>query len=143
MEKISSILPSTARIKSVDLKDGQAVRPGGPSFGRTIGSSPISKVAQQSTAQIALGKHEELMDRRTKDQKHAEMVKNISDGFFMKRINTPKEAMISIEDPIEQSFDMVNEYDLNSESDYIMDPASGEFIESSLVPPGSFVDLRA
>lgn len=37
MDKISGIIPSNARTRSVDTSKGQAVRPGAPAWGRPMG----------------------------------------------------------------------------------------------------------
>ncbi|MEI7973957.1 MAG: hypothetical protein WCH11_06280 [Bdellovibrio sp.] len=43
MEKISGILPSRPRLKSVDLQSAHPIRPGVPSFGRPVGSTSVQR----------------------------------------------------------------------------------------------------
>jgi hypothetical protein len=50
MEKISRILPSSARVQSTDLSAAAPVRPGTPTFGRAVGVStnhPDAKAARE------------------------------------------------------------------------------------------------
>ena len=52
MDKISGILPTSARISSVDLADSVAIRPGMPTFGARQGVSalkPVDRVSFSST----------------------------------------------------------------------------------------------
>ena len=110
MQKISGILPSTPRIASVDMKEGQAARPGGPSFGRPLGSSNgPGREALATTAQIAGQRHEELMDRRSKDMRDAELVKHMSDDFFMKRVQDEIPEIRTIPEMRNQSEQLENQ----------------------------------
>lgn len=62
MEKISSILPTSPRVKKVDLSDAAPVRPGTPTFGRPVGANAvkdrltISEQAKDIAFQETLGK---------------------------------------------------------------------------------------
>ncbi|MCB0342726.1 MAG: hypothetical protein H6626_14310 [Pseudobdellovibrionaceae bacterium] len=101
MDKISGILPSTSRIKSVDLREAGAARPGMPSFGRPIGTSELSNSQNRATtAQAASAVHGQLMDARSKSQNDAAIAQKITDGFFMKRFATPSPESTELEMPI-------------------------------------------
>ena len=86
MDKISGIIPSSARVTSVDMRESSPVRPGTPNFGRAEGSSSLKeaamKAAQLSTGEKALGAHAEQADWRSKDAQHASLVTELSDKFF-------------------------------------------------------------
>lgn len=89
MDKISGIIPSSPRLQAVDLKDSAPVRPGTPTFGRPEGVSSLKVAAiptfdVPTTAQRGMGAHQELMDWRSKDQRHAQMAAELSNRFFMK-----------------------------------------------------------
>lgn len=88
MEKISGIIPGSARVTSVDMKDASPVRPGTPAFGRPETNKGIGELKQElgvnSTAQKALAAHSELADWRSKDAKHAAVVNELTDKFFIK-----------------------------------------------------------
>ena len=55
MEKISRIIPTSARTKAVDVSKSQPVRPGAPTWGRTVGKvttrMPIEDRIEVSTAE--------------------------------------------------------------------------------------------
>ncbi|RME18068.1 MAG: hypothetical protein D6797_01090, partial [Bdellovibrio sp.] len=75
MEKISSILPSNSRITNVDLSQASgAARPGSPAFGRKIGVSTSRKGLPETTASRAVREQQALLQKRSQDQLHAEIV---------------------------------------------------------------------
>ena len=89
MDKISGIIPSSARLSSVDMKDSSPVRPGVPSFGRPEGTSSLKPtdvlaVPAESTARKGIAAQEQLSDWRTKDAKQAALAAEVTDKFFMK-----------------------------------------------------------
>jgi hypothetical protein len=86
---------------------------------------------------MAADKHNQLMETRTKAQLESEIVKRLSDGFFMRKA-------INDVDP---------RYDLGTEAPppnqvaavsgptLYQDPESGEMVEGNLMPPGSYLDV--
>jgi hypothetical protein len=85
MDKISGIIPSSARVSSVDLKEAAPVRPGTPGFGRPEGASSLkSSISPQDTARRGVSAQIEQMDWRSKDAANSSIVQSISDGFFSK-----------------------------------------------------------
>lgn len=75
MNKISGILPSSSRIRSVDLSDGPGRRPGAPEL-------PVSK-PQSLADKFSVTP---MTDRQRRTQKQTEIINSVSDGFFQKRI---------------------------------------------------------
>ena len=93
MEKLSSILPSNARLKSVDLEDAHPVRPGIPTHGRPVGMTSsqrdritISPQAKENAFNETLARKNPRMD------KNAEIVKTVTDNFFNKRVGPKVET---------------------------------------------------
>lgn len=92
MEKISSILPSNPRVKSVDVKDAHPVRPGVPAMGRPIGRSSnqdrftVSQKAKDLAFQETLGS-----GRNPRDEAHVKIVDTMAKNFFETRLQ-PKPA---------------------------------------------------
>lgn len=82
MEKISGILPQSARVASVDLKESSPVRPGTPAFGRTEGVSSLRDAKIGQTASRAAKISETQLDWRAKDMQNAATVRDLSDRFF-------------------------------------------------------------
>jgi hypothetical protein len=74
MDKISGIIPSSARVMAVDMKEAPPIRPGTPSFGRPEGVSAL-----RGPPEIEHGP----LDWHSKDMQHAEVAKRLTDGFFM------------------------------------------------------------
>ncbi len=96
MEKISSILPSNRRIKSVDLEDSHPIRPGVPTFGRRVGTSAVAdRVSLSRNAPIDALK-DTLTYRNPKEAARAKMVNEISTKFFSTRL-TPTKPEPSLE----------------------------------------------
>jgi hypothetical protein len=95
LDKISSILPSNARIKSVDLEGSQAARPGAPTLGRHEGISTVKD--RVSLSEAARGQalrdsfKETLGGARAKDAARAKMVAEMTRNFFDNRVKTVAE----------------------------------------------------
>ena len=87
MEKISGILASSNRVTAVDLNEGHAVRPGAPSFGQRMGVSSLEKTVNKSSIDPMSLDNPNLTFRQKSDLKHAQLVKNLTDGFFMRKQN--------------------------------------------------------
>lgn len=88
MEKISGIIPSSARVKNVDMKDAHPVRPGVPSFGRPEGVSNLAKNTRLSSIDTMLERP--MTDRQRLEYEKSKIVDRVSNGFFMKEpIETP------------------------------------------------------
>lgn len=86
MEKISGIIPSSRRVSSVDLQNANPVRPGTPTFGRPIGISTLApEILSPSTAQKALAEFDVQMSPKRPIDPKADIVKNMTESFFMKR----------------------------------------------------------
>jgi hypothetical protein len=103
MEKISGIIPSSARVAAVDMKDSP-VRPGAPAFGRPQGASGKESI---TTNGEAMKKASEMFahqnDWRSKDTRQAALVNEVSNAFFMKKANEPAaEAVAASEIPLQQ-----------------------------------------
>lgn len=77
MEKISGILPSTARVTTVDLKGSGTARSGMPNFGRETASTSFDRRAQE------MNTSQRTMERQS-DPK-SEIVKQMADSFFMNK----------------------------------------------------------
>lgn len=103
MEKISGILPATARITTVDLKNSGTARSGMPSFGRDVG---LSSVTQRRLANRAGDLHKEQMEWRHKSQDpKAEIVQRMADNFFMRKSARQKQEE-HVDLGLDQSNDM-------------------------------------
>ena len=99
MNKISGILPSSARVTSVDLKASGTARPGGPNFGRPVGRSAPAR-ADLSTAQKAMVELDKLERMKPPLEPQVKIVHDMADKFFM----TPKvqSSDIDLNDPAYQ-----------------------------------------
>lgn len=97
MEKISGIIPGSARVTAVDMRDTSPVRPGTPAFGRPEINKGVDDLKQElgmnSTSQKAIAAHNELTDWRSKDAKHAAVVGELTDKFFVKPQKEPERPM--------------------------------------------------
>ncbi len=83
MEKISSILPGSSRVTSVDMKESSPVRSGTPGFGRAEAQAGRERPSADTIKQASEAQTE-MHDWRAKDLKHATIAKELSDKFFSK-----------------------------------------------------------
>jgi hypothetical protein len=92
MEKLSSILPSNARTKSVEIDESHPARPGAPSFGRTVGSTSSQRLDRVSISPLAreTAFNETLAKRNPREAASVKIVNDITKKFFETRIG-PKQ----------------------------------------------------
>jgi hypothetical protein len=95
MEKLSGILPSSPRIKSVDLDEAPPARPGAPRFGKKQGRNTIADQVTLSAQAKALADASIQGARDPKEIARGKMVDEISKNFFETRLN--KTAKLSEE----------------------------------------------
>lgn len=146
MDKISGILPSSARVSSVNLSDAGTVRPGAPGFGRAEGASALRDAKTGETAGRAAKLSQEQLDWRSKDMKNAATVRELSDRFF--RGNEKPASDREIQSVIEKEVNLAPirtgtpsvpaGFDFDSPQS-----ATSEDQPEGLHPRGSFVDVRA
>ena len=160
MEKISGIVPASRRVTSVNLKDSQTMRPGAPNFGAPVGKAAINGGNAPTTAEKAVAAHNALMSRRSGDSHHPQLIKDMTDKFFMRNASGPGEVV----DDVDLNFTMdigstaappeINPLDVpetslqvqsvepemaTTESDWLIAESSVE--DSDYVPPGSYLDV--
>ncbi len=99
MEKISSILPSNARLKSVDLDQSAPVRPGVPAMGRNVGRSSTKDRFAVSQEAKDLAFQETLGGRNPKEAAHAKIADDMARKFFEQRVGSRAEERSVREDP--------------------------------------------
>lgn len=144
MEKISGILPKSARVSSVDMKDSAPVRPGTPSFGRPEGVSSLREAAIGQTASRATKIQSERMDWKTKDMQQAAMARELSDNFFRSRVAQPEiaESMGSVSEPVAiYNAEAVTYAPISGLAN--VDNEAATEAPSELYPRGSFIDVQA
>lgn len=100
MEKISGILPASARITSVDMKNSGVARSGSPSFGRPQGVSTGAAI-QSNISKLGAERHNEMMALRHPTQTgpkdpNVDIVEQISRDFFLKP-SAPSATDVAIE----------------------------------------------
>lgn len=92
MEKLSSILPGSARVKSVDMRDAKPRRPGAPSFGAPEGRNTVQdRVTLSQAAATAAGEtiRDKVMDKpnyTAKEFQSAKSVDDVTNNFFETRL---------------------------------------------------------
>lgn len=129
MEKISSILPSNPRIKSVDLKNSNPVRPGVPTFGQrvgvntnkdrlTIGDSDLEAVRQQET----------LAGYNPKEARHAQIASDVTRNFFENRL---KEKPVTKTESMVRDTPVSAATELSKEGQEVMDSLADANAETS------------
>jgi hypothetical protein len=138
MEKISSILPKSARVSSVDMKEVAPVRPGTPSFGRPEGVSALRDAGIGQTAAKASKIHAERMDWKSKDLSQAAMARELSENFFKSRLGQNE---INEAEPAEVS----RESEMGDGLSNVPTSMNEMTVEApkELYPRGSFIDVQA
>lgn len=112
MEKISHILPATARVTTAEIADSQPVRPGAPSFGRPMGRGAVEDrltLSPQAIASKLSGEAPQLEKPLTyKDSAESakkRTIEKLSQDFFNPKIEargtettTSQQVLKSMED---------------------------------------------
>lgn len=94
MEKISGILPATARITSVDMRNSGVARSGTPGFGRELGVSTVAakNAALETAAKANLTHKDQIQMRNTESDPKSEIVRRMADSFFVNNMSPSVEA---------------------------------------------------
>ena len=89
MEKISSILGGTPRVKAVDMEEAHPIRPGVPSFGRPEGRTSLKDrfTVSQEAKDIAF--KETLAARNPKEFASAKIAEEMTANFFNTKLKPP------------------------------------------------------
>lgn len=103
MEKLSSILPSNARVKAVDLKDSHPVRPGVPTFGRPVGRNTVTDRVSISGLSQEQSAADTLLYRNPKEAARAKIVSDMSKKFFETKIKEYEKPETLSEDVMKSS----------------------------------------
>lgn len=106
MEKLSSILPSSPRVKSVDLDEAPPARPGAPKFGRKQGRNTIADQVTLSAQAKALSEQSLKEARDPKEFARGKMVEEISKNFFETRLNKTQPKSEEIAEKVEASYEL-------------------------------------
>jgi hypothetical protein len=151
MEKISSILPGTARVTSVDMKESNPVRSGAPGFGRAEAHMNRERTSPEGIRQAAENQLD-THDWRSKDVKHAAIAKDMADKFFAKNKKDVEDVGPVSDDRISSTAGMqkmltkeVGEENQNMESEIEAGISNPEKLSqpAGLHPKGSFINYTA
>lgn len=86
MEKISGILPSNPRIKSVDMKNAHPQRPGTPDVGQKMGRSSVQDRMRMSEEANDRALQDTLAVYNPREARHAKIAEDVTRGFFDNRL---------------------------------------------------------
>ena len=93
MDKISGIIPGSARVTSVDLNAANPVRPGVPGFGSPQGRSTVNQM-QRSSATMTNPNGIDVPRWKSKEDLHADIARRMAEGFFRKNVvEAPEEPV--------------------------------------------------
>ncbi len=92
MEKISSILPASPRVQSVDLDEAPPARPGAPAFGRKQGRNTVQDRITLSQKAKEMAAQDTMMVRNPKEAARAQKVEELNKRFFETRLQKPEVA---------------------------------------------------
>lgn len=131
MEKISGILPASARITNVDFKNSGVARSGSPSFGRPQGTSTVAQ-NEMLTAKRSADNFKELMNIREQNaDPDSAIVDKITNDFFMRK-GRPDKDDSNVELP---------QYNFGPNAD--MDPNTEDVREDLDMPElGAYLDVN-
>lgn len=99
MDKLSSILPSSSRITSVDLEEAPPTRPGSPTFGQKVGVNSVRDRVSLSPLAKEMAAKETLLGKDSKEVSRAKAVGEINRKFFETRLK-PTEARAPVSQQI-------------------------------------------
>lgn len=103
MDKLSSILPSSARTRSVDMSDSKPVRPGAPVYGeQKVGTTSVKdRVSIGQALKTEMAK-DTMTYKNPREVSRAKMVEELNAKFFDTRLEgktKPEDKEISLEMP--------------------------------------------
>ena len=106
MEKLSSILPGSPRVKSVDLKNAQPARPGAPLFGRPNGSVSSDRLTLSAEARDMAFQETMGAGRNPREMAQTQIAKDVTKKFFETRLDAPVQTAydrmeVSMEAPVD------------------------------------------
>lgn len=105
MEKLSSILPSSSRVASVDLDEAPPARPGAPAFGRKVGRNTVSDRVTLSKQAKEMAAQDTLMGKNPKEVARSKMVDEVNKKFFETRLKPIEKESPRTEEIAEQVFE--------------------------------------
>ena len=100
MEKLSSILPSTGRVTSVDLEEAPPARPGSPTFGRKVGTNTVRDRVSLSPQAKEMAAKETLLGKNPKEVSRAKAVGEINRKFFETRLKPAIESRVPVSEQV-------------------------------------------
>lgn len=89
LDKISGILPSNSRLKSVDMKGAHPVRPGVPTYGNPTGST--SSIRDRISISAQNGEGDSVTYRNPREAYHSQIAEQMSKKFFDTRLKPTAE----------------------------------------------------
>lgn len=112
MDKISNILPPSARVRAAEIADAQPVRPGAPSFGRPAGRNSLGDrltLSKQLQESLATGEEPKVETpktyKNTAEGAKAQVIAKLSENFFSPKaevrgsdLTSSQEVLKSVED---------------------------------------------
>jgi hypothetical protein len=114
VEKLSSILPNSPRVKSVDLTEAKPRRPGAPSFGVPVGTTSTKDRVTMSSGTDEAAK-ELLTYKNPKDARGAKIAEDISRKFFETRLIKDDSAMPKAQAIAEEAIEAPSTFDYTPE----------------------------
>jgi len=170
MEKISSILPATSRVTTVDLRNSGSIRGGMPTFGREVGvtAAAAQQAQQKEAATLALSRNqpdvlttaaranqtlsEQMQMRTSKMDPKADIVKKMAENFFMNKaaanaapaiqIRHDEESDMIIDDP--RDLDIASEaLEASPGAELKTSAESASAPEEQTLATGQYLDVRA
>jgi hypothetical protein len=92
LEKLSSILPTSPRVSSVDMDEAPPARPGSPSMGRKEGRNSVNDRVTLSARAKELAAQDTMMGRKPKEEARAKIVSDMTANFFNTRLQKKEKA---------------------------------------------------
>jgi len=148
MEKISQIVGGSPRVASGDAKTAPPVRPGTPTFGRSVGESPHAGHDELSTAQ-KVGQIRSDIAEQKRMRAESKIATDMTEQFYFKPEETTKSTVaqsgkghVKIEEESELQEPAIRATSARTES-LIEGEDANLKVPSKFSPRGSYVDFRA
>lgn len=101
MEKLSSILAASPRVKSVDMSDAKPTRPGAPNYGGPVGTTSVGDRVTLSNRARDLAIKDSIGGRNPREAVKARIAENVTRDFFETRLKpVAKEVDTSMSEDI-------------------------------------------
>lgn len=136
MEKLSGILPSSPRVRSVDMDEAPPARPGAPTYGKKVGRNTVTDKVTLSPEAKGLKAPSLTKVQDPKELARSKIADNLTKNFFETRLNKATE-------PVSTELVAENIASMNEDADPVMEQAIKAYERPNSPEPRMLISAEA